>query len=100
MMTPVMRSVPPTIDATPLDPKCALAQRRLWEYLDEEMTPPESLEVGNHIDHCPRCGPHAVFARRLLDRIAAIRPRQLAVAGLKERIARLVTGSPLEEEHG
>ncbi|HZO20307.1 MAG TPA: zf-HC2 domain-containing protein [Gemmatimonadaceae bacterium] len=99
-MTPVMRSAPPTIDATPLDPTCALAQRRLWEYLDGELTASESLETGKHFDSCPRCGSHAVFARRLLDRIAAIRPRQPAVAGLKERIARLVTGSPLDEEHG
>jgi anti-sigma factor RsiW len=61
--------------------------RRLWEYLDEELPEAEAEDVGRHLAKCPRCGPHAAFEQRLLDRIAAVRPECGELAALQERIA-------------
>jgi hypothetical protein len=71
---------------------CADSQRRLWEYLDEELPEDEAERVERHVATCLQCGPHATLGRRLLDRIAAVRWDRPEVAGLRERVAGVLAG--------
>jgi hypothetical protein len=66
---------------------CADSQVRLWEYLDDELPTDESQAVAFHVAGCTECGPHAVFARKLLERIAAVRPEEGDLTALRNRIA-------------
>jgi hypothetical protein len=59
---------------------------RLWEYLDDELPKTEAQRVGRHVARCPFCGPLATFARRFLDRIAAVRPDSGDMTLLRRRI--------------
>jgi anti-sigma factor RsiW len=67
---------------------CADSRKRLWEYLDDELPKADAQRVGRHLARCPFCGPLAAFARRFLDRIAAVRPNYDNLAALRERIVR------------
>lgn len=60
--------------------------QRLWEYLDDELPRPETECMRHHLAECPRCGPHAAFEQRLLDRIAAVRPGYGDTAAVRRRI--------------
>ena len=73
--------------ATQLPPLCADCLRRLWDYLDDELPETEAREMRDHVPGCPRCGPHAAFERRLLDRIRAVRPEPGDLGALRDRIA-------------
>jgi anti-sigma factor RsiW len=73
--------------ATQLPPLCASYLRCLWEYLDDELPETEASEMRDHVTGCPRCGPHAAFERRLLDRIGAVRPEAGESSALRARIA-------------
>ncbi len=61
-----MTSETPDID-------CAEFMRRLWDYLDEELTEESVAEVRRHLERCPECVPHHDFARRFLQALAASR---------------------------
>lgn len=67
-------------------PVCADTLRRLWEYLDQELLESETESMRRHLEECPRCGPVARFERRLLERIAAVRPDPSEVAELRSRL--------------
>jgi hypothetical protein len=60
--------------------------QRLWEYLDEELPLAETECMRHHLAKCPMCGPHAAFERRLLDRIAAVKPGCADTAAVRRRI--------------
>lgn len=64
--------------------------RRLWEYLDDELPEAEAEQMRHHLAECPTCGPHAAFERRLLDRIAAVRPEYGELGAVRARIAALL----------
>ena len=66
---------------------CADSMRRLWEYLDRELPEAEEDEIRRHLAECGRCRPHAAFAQRLLDRVAAVSPEHGELAELRRRIA-------------
>ena len=74
-----------------LPPRCNRAMQRLWEYLDEELPRAEEECMRHHLTQCPTCGPHAAFERRLLDRIAAVRPRCDDTAAVRRRITARLT---------
>ncbi|HEX4935446.1 MAG TPA: anti-sigma factor [Gemmatimonadaceae bacterium] len=60
--------------------------QRLWEYLDDELPGAESRRMRHHLAECSRCAPHVAFERRLLDRIAAIRPSCGDAPAVRRRI--------------
>jgi hypothetical protein len=61
--------------------------RRLWEYLDRELSEADAEDVRQHLADCGRCRPHATFEQRLLDEIAAVRPEHDDLAALRDRMA-------------
>jgi anti-sigma factor RsiW len=69
---------------------CADSRKRLWEYLDDELPKIEAHQVGRHVANCPFCGPLAAFARRFLERIAAVRRESGDLAALRTRIVRML----------
>lgn len=69
-----------------LPPVCGDTLRRLWEYLDQELPEAEMESMRRHVEECPRCGPVARFERRLLERIAAVRPDPAEVAEFRGRL--------------
>jgi anti-sigma factor RsiW len=71
---------------------CADAQKRLWEYLDDELPLREAALVRRHVQDCPQCGPLAAFDRALLDRIAAVEPAHHDLTALRGRIRWRVCG--------
>lgn len=60
--------------------------QRLWEHLDDELPLAEAECMRHHLAKCPMCGPHAAFEQRLLDRIAAVKPRCADTAAVRRRI--------------
>lgn len=81
-----------------LPPRCNRAMQRVWEYLDDELPRAETARLRHHVRDCATCGPHFRFERRLLDRIAAVRPTCADTAAVRRRIiARLVLQSILPD---
>ena len=66
---------------------CVEVQKRLWEYLDEELSENDAQRTGWHLAGCRECGGHAAWGRRLLDRIAAVRPEYGALTPMRNRIS-------------
>ena len=52
---------------------CASVMRRLWDYVDAELTPQALDEIRVHVEMCQRCYPQYAFERSFLDAIAARR---------------------------
>ncbi|HEX4681652.1 MAG TPA: zf-HC2 domain-containing protein [Gemmatimonadaceae bacterium] len=48
---------------TPID--CETAVRRLWDYLDNQLSPASFAEVESHLATCMLCAPHFVFAQSM-----------------------------------
>jgi anti-sigma factor (TIGR02949 family) len=56
---------------------CAMAIRKLWDYLDEELDDQRMLEVREHLNECSACLPHAEFGKKFLTVLHQVRARQL-----------------------
>ena len=65
---------------------CGTAMSRLWDYLDQELTPDTMLAVRRHLDECGSCHPHAEFAERFLDALARCRCMDPMPETLRERV--------------
>lgn len=52
---------------------CASVMRRLWDYVDAELTPQALDEIRAHVEMCQRCYPQYAFERSFLDAIGARR---------------------------
>jgi anti-sigma factor (TIGR02949 family) len=59
---------------------CEAAMRRLWEYLDGTLPPPDLAAIRAHVDECDACRGHVEFERWLL---LAIRSARGDVGSLK-----------------
>ena len=72
----------------PTDIDCAEFMRRLWDFLDEELTEDRVAAVRRHLEKCPECVPHHDFARRFLQALAASRDAGVrAPDALRARVA-------------
>ncbi|MCC7051924.1 MAG: zf-HC2 domain-containing protein [Gemmatimonadaceae bacterium] len=49
---------------------CETVMRRLWDYLDGELTVERMREIELHLAHCERCRPHAEFRRAFRGAVA------------------------------
>lgn len=75
---------------------CQQALQRLYEFLDDELTPESAEEVRRHIEICAACYPEVKTARELHDLLRrAAEGQPLCPDPLRKRIAEL-----LEEEAG
>lgn len=52
---------------------CESVMRRLWDYVDGELTPERMEEIRTHVEMCKRCYPQYQFERSFLDAISARR---------------------------
>ncbi|HUG41838.1 MAG TPA: zf-HC2 domain-containing protein [Longimicrobiales bacterium] len=76
--------------------RCEDALARLWEFLDDELSPDEEIQVKEHLDICNRCYPQYDFQRAYFAYTRRIRDRDHASPELRRRIFRMI----LEEEAG
>jgi anti-sigma factor (TIGR02949 family) len=82
-------------DLTPFD--CAETVRRLWDYLDHELTDAEVRAVDAHLAQCERCPQHFEFERAFLAAVRSARAEQGAHAALHDRVRAILQ---LEARHG
>ena len=55
------------------DMDCRTAVQKLWDYLDEELTPERMDDVRRHLERCGSCLPHHDYAQAFLAAITAAR---------------------------
>jgi predicted anti-sigma-YlaC factor YlaD len=69
--------------------ECSEVERRLWEYLDDELSPEEAWAIGTHLGGCRGCRPAYQCDRALLERLAHCRLAKVpAPQSLVDRIFR------------
>lgn len=76
---------------------CETTVRRLWDYLDEELDETRAAEVEAHLAFCLECPPHFVFAREMLDAVAASRRAPDDVTSLRARVLAALRASGFRE---
>jgi anti-sigma factor RsiW len=76
---------------------CEATVRRLWDYLDAELDETRAAEVDAHLAHCPECPPHFVFAREMLEAMAASRRAPDEVPWLRTRVYAALRASGFRE---
>jgi len=65
---------------------CSEAVRRLWDYLDQRLTPEANAEVEQHLAFCRRCCGEMEFAKQLQGFLAS----EEIPTDVKEHLERLV----------
>ncbi|HEY7634072.1 MAG TPA: zf-HC2 domain-containing protein [Gemmatimonadales bacterium] len=71
--------------------ECSEVERRLWEYLDDELSPKEAGAIGVHLGGCRCCRPAYNCNRAFLERLAHCRlAKGPAPPSLIERIGRML----------
>ena len=71
---------------------CEQTVRRLWDYLDGELSTADFAAVDAHLAHCDRCPPHFAFERRFLQAVRDARANiaTLDRVGLAQLRARVI----------
>jgi anti-sigma factor (TIGR02949 family) len=69
--------------------RCSEAVRRLWDYLDQRLTPEASAEVEQHLAFCRRCCGEMEFAKQLQVFLASHGSEEIPT-DVKEHLERLV----------
>jgi hypothetical protein len=71
--------------------ECSEVERRLWEYLDDELSPEEAGAIGAHLGDCRCCWPAYQCDRAFLERLAHCRLAKVsAPQSLMERLGRVL----------
>ena len=65
---------------------CRETVRRLWDYLDHELSAAEAHAVDMHLARCDRCPPHFTFERAFLAAVRAAREERGAHAAVRDRV--------------
>lgn len=65
---------------------CTAAMQKLFDFLDEELTPERMTAIRAHLDRCSHCYPNYNFERLFLEAVAATRAESSAPAALRTRI--------------
>jgi mycothiol system anti-sigma-R factor len=55
------------------DIDCRTAVQKLWDYLDNELTPERMEDVRQHLEKCRDCLPHHEYGRVFLAALSAAR---------------------------
>ena len=74
----------PAATTVPLD--CLGAVRRLWDYLDGELSEWDARAIDEHLSACAACPPHFAFERELLRALATARTEHPDPASLRVRL--------------
>lgn len=78
-MTTTVEQVMPPFD-------CRETVRRLWDYLDHELSEAEVRAVDAHLADCDRCPKHFAFERAFLAALRTARAEQGASAALRDQV--------------
>jgi anti-sigma factor (TIGR02949 family) len=65
---------------------CGTVVRRLFDYLDGELSSEREAAMRSHLAVCARCYPHYDFERRFLEALAATREDRPAPETLRARV--------------
>ena len=65
---------------------CRSAVQKLWDYLDEELTPERMDAVREHLERCGSCLPHHDYARAFLEALTTARPATCAPTALRQSV--------------
>lgn len=76
---------------------CQECAARLYEYLDQELTPDLERAIAAHLEECANCFGHFEFERAFLAYVARCGGGTVAPQPLRERILRSVRGHPSPE---
>ena len=69
------------------DIDCRTAVQKLWDYLDDELTPERMDDVRRHLERCGSCLPHHDYARVFLAALSAAREGEArAPEALRRRV--------------
>lgn len=84
---------PPTTtgDVTPADGgmiDCDAVMRRLWDYLDQQLTPQTMAAIHDHLGKCQHCQPEAQFRRAFERAVSSARQEAGNTDALRARIRR------------
>ncbi len=69
---------------------CRETVRRLWDYLDHELSDSETRAVDAHLADCDRCPKHFTFEREFLAAVRLARTERGASAALRGRVRELL----------
>jgi hypothetical protein len=69
--------------------ECEEVSNRLWEYLDKELNPKETMSVGEHVHDCPWCRRSYCCSRAFLKLLARQRHACRAPDAFALRMRRL-----------
>lgn len=69
---------------------CEHVLARLWEFLDEELSPADEIQVRQHLEICNQCFPRYDFQRAYFAYARRIRERDHASPELRRRVFRTI----------
>jgi mycothiol system anti-sigma-R factor len=72
-------------DLTPMI-DCHAVMRRLWDYLDGELSTEHVVAIEAHLKMCGRCYPQYEFERDFLDQVGRMRREHSDLARLRARL--------------
>ena len=67
---------------------CDAVLRKLWDYLDRELTEDRMHEIEMHLEQCEKCRPQADFRRAFRSAVTGARDAAGDTAALTERVRR------------
>lgn len=76
---------------------CEHVLERLWEFLDEELSPDEEVQVQQHLNICNQCFPRYDFQRAYFEYAHRIRDRDHASPELRRRVFKMILEQEAEE---
>ena len=70
---------------------CEQTVRRLWDYLDRELTDVDATAVERHLQDCSsQCASHFAFERAFLDVTRSARPQIATSVELRQRVSAIL----------
>lgn len=72
---------------------CNEAVKKLYEYLDRQLTDEEATEVRLHLDRCPHCRDYYNFEEGVLTRVSQVCRQVEVPQTLVERVRKICTES-------
>jgi len=77
---------------------CRETVRRLWDYLDHELSETERQAVDAHLAECERCPKHFAFEQAFLAALRTAREERGANAALRDRVRSILeSGKPVPD---
>ena len=72
---------------------CQEAAKKLYEYLDRQLTDAEAAEVRQHLERCPPCQDYFRFEKGVLTRVSQVCREVEVPATLVERVRKMCAES-------